>query len=157
MEYICKSWKSSPRTSRVAVASAVKLPLLVQLESPAAPGDAAGGYGHSEVKDNGIWNSDGGVEWEDVGVGDVQGDAGDLRWCTEHILGWEGAGLPPPADLAVGQGSASAKDYFRGGWPICGRCLGTVVDNTSHLGADVQGQEVVVVNEAFYRRGWCQE
>lgn len=51
----------------------------MQQESPAAPGGAAGGYERSEVKDNGKWNSDGGVEWEDVEVDDVQGGAGGLR------------------------------------------------------------------------------
>lgn len=103
-----------PRTSRVVVANAVKRPLLVQLESPAEPGDA-GGYGHSEVRDNGIWNSGDGVEWVGVAVDDVQGDVGGLHWCIEHTLAKVGAGLPPPVAQVVEQALASAMGCCRGG------------------------------------------
>ena len=103
------------------------------------PGGVAGGCGHSEVMDNGRLKSGGGVEGVGVGVDDVQGGAGGLHWCTEHILVKVGAG-PPPAVLVVVRASASAMSCCRGGWPICVRCLGTVVDNTSHWRADVQGQ-----------------
>jgi len=70
-------------------------------------------------------------------VGGGLDGAGERRLCTKHIQGTAAVGPPPTAALVAGRSSADAMGCCRGGWPICAGCLGTVVDSTSHWGADV--------------------
>ena len=59
-----------------------------------------------------------------------------IHWCTSRIPGMWAVGHQPQTGRAdrVQDDAGETMGSGRGGWGVCGRCQGTVVNNTSHVG-----------------------